>query len=429
MIRISNGLVCRIAALLIAFIALLSFSLINSSNLNAQEQGEDELLMDLQNGGAELFKEVAPSIVQIFNLDYVNWSGGAGSGYVIDKLGHAITNKHVVGESQIVEIAFFGDEDTGRRHKAIVVGCDPQLDLAVIRIEASPDMLHPIKLADSDTVRIGDVVATLGSPGGDAGNVDAGDRNFSSANWLDFFNFNIGVVDEIMDFGQSIFFYSISQNSLREQYGQYYGSGVQYLFHVSASINHGNSGGPCINAKGEVIGTNTWGRGGDGTENFGFSVPTNLLKRSVTDIIQYGKPRTPWCGIICHPSEMPYKWLALDAQIGLTNKYLLWFDPEPAMMQIQHVNPYSPAYEAGLKNGDIIKTVDNLSFKNVFNLYSYILNKRIDNEITFMVIRDGRELSPIKVKLAEKKVRYDSTAVDTYSMVGYSKPYRVSLTY
>jgi serine protease Do len=363
----------------------------------------------------------------------ITYSIAAGSGYVIDKQGHAITNMHVTGHEQIVEIAFFGEEDTKERHKAIVVGEDPQLDLAIIKIDADPSLLHPIKLADSDKIQVGDVVATCGSPGGDVGTVDP--SNFQTS-WLDYFNLNLGVVDEILNFQQSYQFYSMTRLfGQMENMGQYYGSGVQYLFHVSASINHGNSGGPAINAYGEAIGTNTWGFGS--LENVGYSVPTNFLKRSANNLIQYGRPITPWFGIVCHPPEPPYKWTNYDAATGITNKWQMWFDVEVSKPEVLHVNPYSPAFKAGIRKGDRILSVDNMKFDNVFKLYSYILNGRIGQKMTVMIERNGTEYPPIIVELAEKKVRYDTTYIDTFSMAGpmygyedsYSKPYRVTLTY
>ena len=414
----------------LAFLSLLlaafCFAGMSSSRISAQQWSEDRLLMDLQQGGAELFKEISPSMIQIFNVDYVSGSAGAGSGYVIDKEGHAITNKHVVASSQIVEIAFFGDEDTGERHKAIVIGEDPQLDLAILKIVTDPANLHPIKLADSDRVQVGDVVATCGSPGGDAGTIDSGDRSWATANWLDFFNFNIGVVDEILDFEHAWMFYNMAFGTGRDRYGQYYGSGVQYLFHVSSAINSGNSGGPCINANAEAIGTNTWGGGG---ENVGFSVPTNFLKRSARDIIQSGRTLTPWLGILCHPSDIPYKWYYFDQPLGITNEWNLWFDVNVDYPIIMHVNPYSPAHEAGLRKGDKILSIDNINFTNVFDLYKYFLNGRIGQEVTLMIERNGVGLAPITVELAEKKVRYDRVKINTYSMVNYTKPYQATLTY
>ncbi|MFH1515669.1 MAG: S1C family serine protease [bacterium] len=387
-------------------------------SLNAQQWSEERLYMDLQTGGAELFKEISPGMIQVFN------GGGAGSGYVIDKEGHAITNKHVVGNAQVVEIAFFGDEDTGERHKGIVIGEDPQIDLAIIKIMTDPSNLHPMKLADSDLVQVGDIVATCGSPGGDAGVIDRGNRGGANENWLDFFNFNMGVMDEILNFEHAWMFYLMGG---KEQFGQYYGSGVQYLFHVSSAINRGNSGGPAINANAEAIGTNTWGY--FGFENVGFSVPVNFLKRSARDIIRYGRPVTPWFGILCHPAETPYKWGYLDSPLGITNEWDLWFDVKVDYPKVLHINPYSPAYKAGVRKGDKILTVDNIHFTNIFDLYKYFLNGRIGQKITVVVERNGVGIPPITVELGEKKVRFDNVKIDTYSMRQWKTPYYATLTY
>lgn len=423
--RLSTGLKFGIFSGLVA--AFFLMAVICATPAKGQIWEEERLLLDLQTGGAELFQIVSPSIIEILNADYsMGWGMATGSGYVIDKEGHAITNMHVVGKGMVFEIAFFGDEDTGKRHKAILIGTDPQLDLAVIKINCDPSLLHPIKLADSSEVQIGDVVVTMGSPGGDAGTVDSGEKNKANANWIDFFNMNIGVVDEIMEFQHAYTFYSDYHNYYRDNFGQYYASGLQNLFHISAAINGGNSGGPCINAKGEVIGTNTWSGGG---ENVGYSVPVNLLKRSVLDIIQYGRTRTPWMGVICHPTTISRNWYITHASLGITNDNRLWFNPEVEEMLIYHVNTYSPAYKAGLRDGDIILSVDGEKFTNVFELYKLILNGRIGQEIVILVERNGNGIPPFTIKLDEKKVRFDSLTIDDSTIYAGRRPYHVELTY
>jgi S1-C subfamily serine protease len=400
---------------------------IGSYSADAQNWEDTRLLMDLQNGGAELFRETSPSIIEVMQMEILSYRGATGSGYVIDKEGHAITNRHVVGESEVFEIAFFGDENTGKRYKAKLIGKDPQLDLAVIKIEADPEILHPIKIADTEKVKVGDVVATLGSPGGDAGTVDPGDQSIANENWMDFFNLNIGVLDEILDFHHAIMFYSNYPTVANQGPDQYYGSGVQYLFHVSAAINHGNSGGPAINALGEAIGTNTWGI--FALENVGYSVPANLLKRGVKDIISYGRVRTPWLGIICHKAKVDPQWDAIQNQTGVTNEWNLWFDVEVDIPEVVDINTYSPAYKAGIRKGDKILSVNGKRYHNVFDLYKFILNNQIGNKVTLYIERNGNGIPPITVELAEKKIRYDQIIIDSYSVRDYSSPYVAQLTY
>jgi len=411
-----------ILVLVFIFLGLFGF---NSPKIDAQKWQDERLLLDLKSGGAELFKETSPSIIQLTNTS-LEIAGGfiGGSGYVIDKEGHAITNWHNFAgfRTKLCEVAFFSDDEIIKWHRAVLIGSDPALDLAVIKIDTDPANLHPIKLADSDRMKVGDAVATAGSPGGDVGGVDWG--NFL-AHWVDYFNYNIGILDEIVSFPTAFMLYT-QYHRFESGFGQFYGSGLQYLFHVSAAINSGNSGGPCINAYGEAIGTNTWGGGG---ENMGLSVPSNLLKRSVREIIEQGRPMTPWCGILCHPPIVPNKWLTIDAELQITNKWQIWFDVEPEKMKIYHVNPYSPAYKAGLKGEDIILSVDNKKFSNIFDLYKYFLNARIGQKVTFMIERNGVGMPPITVELAEKKVRYDTVTINSLTMYEYTTPYNVTLTY
>lgn len=389
----------KAAILMVAMIMLFSWPMAATQAEDVKLE-ERKLTLDLLKGGAELFEEVNKGVIQILSLN-----GSAGSGYIIDKEGHAITNRHVTDGLPYMEVAFWGEQEKSRhlgyRHKGVLLAEDPGLDMALIKVEAPYEKFHPIKLAESGLMEAGDVVATCGSPGGSAQVGNYVNPSDPLEGWLEFFNINIGVLTEIVPFEQ-VYVYGFADadqwwDSTRREH---YATAVEYMFHVDAAINHGNSGGPCLNAYAEAIGTNTWGFGG--LENWGFSVPTDMLKKSAADIIAYGRVRRPWVGIALHSETnrgSEELWMA-----GVTQG--LWFDPRPDNLEIIVVNPYSPAYEAGLREGDIIKYIDGERVDYIFDIYRYFLNANLGQEIEFKVRRGkGKPLS-IVVTVDEKEVRY-----------------------
>jgi len=400
-----------------------------STGLSAEERVP---IMDLTSGGVELFKEVSPSIVQIFT------GTGSGSGYVIDREGHVITNAHVTSGVEFLEVAFFGDEENPRsyenaRWQGMVIAEDYALDLAIIKVEAPEGKFIPIRLGDSALTKSGDTVATFGSPGGDPGWVDRSFENMQDS-WLEFYNLNLGIVSEVLDFEEAFWTY---RESFYQDYSvrsgiRDYGSAVQYLFHVDSAINSGNSGGPCINAYGEAIGTNTWGIGG-GSENVGMSVPVNLLKKSVTDMIEYGRPRRPWCGISLHPAVLPQRAIYQAWENGTySNPIGTPFETEPESLEIHLVNPYSPAYAAGLRDGDIILRINGKRYVNIFDVYSYLLDRELGETVYIEYMRNNEPMPRIAVEMGEKTTRFSGRDVYVYGQggsVGNVTQYSSDITY
>lgn len=406
---------------------------------------EREPIMDLRSGGVDFFKEIVPSIVQIYNsavyLSTVYPYGGGGSGYVFDREGHFITNAHVTAGSPVFEIAFYTDYLESNvysegRWRGEVIAEDTALDLAVCKVDAPPDRFHPVRLGDSAIIASGDTVATFGSPGGEPGTVERSWVNWEQ-NWLEFYNLNMGVITEVLSFEEATLFYYDRANldpveSLKRVGTRDYGSAVQYLFQTDSAINRGNSGGPCLNMFGEAIGTNTWG---GGYENWGFSVPVNLLKRSATDMLQYGRVRRPWCGISLHPywDQMNEAEISHNLDIGIMDYHHgAYWDTEPAEKKIYTVNPYSPAYEAGLREGDVLLTVDGRDIRNIYDIYAYFLDGEIGQQVVIEYERNGHGMPAAVVTLAEKRTRYDGVSVTiggSGSWVGDDTYYIQRLTY
>ncbi|HEX9744858.1 MAG TPA: trypsin-like peptidase domain-containing protein [bacterium] len=414
----------------VAALAIFAALFVISTSSAPTQAEEREPLMDLRNGGELFFQEIAPSIAQIFT------GGSAGSGYVIDREGYLITNYHVTGSNQNFEIAFYGDEENSRAYRSgrwqgHLIAEDPALDLAVIKVDAPPERFHPVRLGDSALMQPGDTVATFGSPGGDAGWVDRSSINFEDS-WLEFYNLNLGVIAEVFSFEEAFWtFREIGFIDYMNRAGvRDYGSAVEYLFHTDSAINHGNSGGPCLNIFGEAIGTNTWGFGG---ENVGMSVPVNLLKKNVADMIEYGRVRRPWCGISLHPARAPQSEVnrAMENE-ALPFTGLVWFDTTPDVMKIHEVNPYSPAYDAGLRVGDVIQAVDGVVFKNVFDVYSYFLGRELGDEVRIDFTRNGNDMPPAIVTIDEKKTRYSNRIIQAYGSGSWSAEvtrYSAEITY
>ncbi|MBA3348125.1 MAG: trypsin-like peptidase domain-containing protein, partial [Actinobacteria bacterium] len=178
-----------------------------------------------------------------------------GSGFVLDKAGHIVTNYHVIQDADQIEVSF-SNQDT---LQAKLVGSDPSTDLAILRVEASSRGLTPLQLGDSDLVRVGDPVVAIGNPFGL-------DRTATA-----------GIVS------------AVQERTITAPNGY----PIDHVIQTDAPINSGNSGGPLLNDRGEVIGVNSQiSTGADGTETstgIGFSVPSNTVRHVAAQLIEGGK--------------------------------------------------------------------------------------------------------------------------------------------
>jgi 2-alkenal reductase len=265
----------------------------------------------------------------------------SGSGVIISQDGYIVTNNHVI-ENQGSLAVLFAD---GTRHEATLVGADPLQDLAVIKI--SDPVSAVAALGDSNALQPGQTLIAIGSPLG----------NFKNS-------VTVGVVSAL---NRSV-----------------PGSSMEGLVQTDAAINHGNSGGPLVNLRGEVIGINTLvvrGNGGtlDQAEGLGFAIPSQTVKTVSDKLIADGKIAYPFLGV---------SYGMIDAELAAENNL-----PVQNGALISEVQPNQPAAKAGLQEGDIIIALDGLKLGSDTSLRGVLLQRSPGDTVKLEVLRDGQTLT------------------------------------
>ena len=261
---------------------------------------------------ASVYERAAPGVVQITSTpaasDNPNLFGPSvpsqalGSGFVVDKAGHIVTNYHVIEGAEQIEVSF-SNQDTLR---ATLVGSDPSTDLAVLRVQASSRGLTPLQFGNSGTVRVGDPVVAIGNPFGLARTATA------------------GIVS------------AVQERTITAPNGY----PIDHVIQTDAPINSGNSGGPLLNSRAEVIGVNTQiAQSGptSGNVGIGFAVPANTVKAVVAQLVATGRVDRAYLGI---------SGATVTEELARTFRL-----PVDAGVLVQSVMPGSAADEAGLKGG------------------------------------------------------------------------------
>ena len=224
---------------------------------------------------SEIYVRAAPGVVQITSTATASDNPSAapfdqqaaprqalGSGFVIDKTGHIVTNYHVIEGADEIEVSF-SNQDTLR---ATIVGSDPSTDIAVLRVQSTSRGLAPLAFGNSDTVRVGDPVVAIGNP--------FGLRRTATA----------GIVS------------AVQERTITAPNGY----PIDHVIQTDAQINSGNSGGPLLSARGEVIGVNSQiarADGSTGNVGIGFAVPSNTVKEVVAQLTATGKVDRAYLGI------------------------------------------------------------------------------------------------------------------------------------
>jgi len=272
-----------------------------------------------------------------------------GSGVIVTNEGHIITNNHVVDQVDEIEVQL----SDGRTKKARLVGADSQVDLAVLKID-DPGV-KPLKLADSDTVQAGDFVLAIGNP----------------------FGFEETVTEGIIS--------SKGRPNRTDAFGD--------LLQTDAAINPGNSGGPLINLRGEVIGINTAiiSRTG-GSQGIGFAIPSNTIRTALETLLKQGRIIRGYLGIQTRALQ--------PGQNGTENDGVI----------VDQVVPGSPAAEAQLQKGDVIRKFNGHEIKNFPALRSLVAQAQLNKNVELEIVRDGKPLK-VTTQIKEQPVDYQSAGV------------------
>jgi len=285
---------------------------------------------------------ITDQLLRIFPIE------GVGSGIIIDKQGHILTNYHVVDHARRLKVTLYD----GKTFNAKVIGTDKLTDLAVLKIEYDSnnfnntnntlETIPSTNLGDSDSLRVGQIVIAVGNPFGLTGGPTV----------------TTGIIS------------SLNRNIEFED-------GVLELVQTDAAINPGNSGGPLVNTNGEIVAINTakipYAHG------IGFAVPVNTAKTILQELIKYGKANRPWLGI---------STIKITAPIA---RYYRLPTNEGAL--VVKVEEYSPAADAGIRPGDIIEEIDETRIEEVIDLSSRIKKKKVNEQTWLSVNRYGRRFN------------------------------------
>jgi len=259
-------------------------------------------------------------------------SSALGSGFVVSEDGYVVTNNHVIESADEIIIEFY----SGETLPAKVIGTDPKTDIALLKVEA-PKPLPFVKFGDSDTAKVGDWVLAMGNPLGQG------------------FSLSAGIV-------------SARNRALSGTYDDY--------IQTDAAINRGNSGGPLFNLDGDVVGVNTAILSPTGGSiGIGFSMASNVVKRVVGQLQEFGETRRGWLGVRIQ---------------DVTNDVAEAMGLDKAKGALVTDVPEGPAAEAGMLAGDVITSFDGKDVADTRSLVREVGNTEVGKSVRVVVFRDGK---------------------------------------
>lgn len=284
---------------------------------------------------------------------------GGGSGFIVDKKGIILTNRHVIVDP---EAEYTVVTDNNKKYKAAILARDPIDDVAIIKIDPDQD-LPTVKLGDSSKIDLGESVLAIGNA--------------------------LGLFQNTVSSG----IISGLSRSIRAAIDPIHMQELRGLIQTDAAINPGNSGGPLINLKGEAIGINT--AIVFGAQNLGFAIPTNYAKRDLEDVAKFGRIRRPLLGL---------RYLTINE--NLKEKMKLPVDYGALVLnQGRHAPAIikdSPAHQAGIKEKDIVLECNGQKITEEKTIQDFLEVMNVGESLNLKVLREKKEIN-IKLILAERK--------------------------
>lgn len=298
---------------------------------------DTDLLDAYSNTVIDVVEHVNPSVVKIDVTTAGRSRGGKanGSGFVFTPDGFILTNSHVVSKAKRLEVTL----PDSRHFPAVLIGDDPDTDLAVIRVDA-PDLI-PAQLGDSNKIKVGQLVVAIGNP----------------------YGFQCSVTSGVV---------SALGRSLRSQSGRL----IDNIIQTDAALNPGNSGGPLVNSRGEVIGVNTAVI--LPAQGICFAIASNIAQFVAGRLIKNGRVIRSFIGIAGQSVPIPRRvarWHRLDIEKGC---------------QVASVESNSPAQAAGLMKGDTIIKFDGQIVLGIDDLHQLLNENRVNKQIMITLIRNGK---------------------------------------
>ncbi len=363
--KISGAFMRTVKFIFIGFI--LSFTTIVFARNTAAER-DFNLFTENEKNTIQVFKNSVKSVVNVSNLKLARTSWfertttelpvGAGSGFVWDDKGHIVTNYHVAMNADAFMISFHGDK---KQYRAKIVGAEPKLDVAVLKLEELPKRLSPISVGQSDNLVVGQKTMAIGNPFG-----------------LD---------------------HTITQGIVSALNRKIPGIGdvtIHGMIQTDSSINPGNSGGPLLDSRGKLIGMNTIIYSESGSSSgVGFAVPVKSIIRTVPQLIKHGKVIRPGLGIGILPD---YHKVRFGVEKGIVITFL---------------DEKGGAHKAGLEGikrdrfgryviGDTIIKVNGKDVNNLDDIYHILNSKKVGDKVN-IIYRRGveRRTRSIKVELTK----------------------------